>query len=210
MEDGIFEHSITFYWVCFAGKMPASNIWEEYRILWVQEDERRASIFNPAEKKIWMQQGLKSLNLWLQGERPAPKPLNHEDLYILRAPFFHLAELATSQFWLYLYYSRRPKQTLVKYASLIYELGATKLSFFLQQWPQKAFSLSLDVKCDQQTHQKNDVCNYGTNLKKIIQHSPITILPMFLAGEFPHKIEAFFCWVWFPHNSDIPFILVGR
>ncbi len=25
----------------------------------------------------------------------------------------------------------------VKYASLVYEPGATKLSFFLQQWPEK-------------------------------------------------------------------------
>jgi hypothetical protein len=34
-------------------------------------------------------------------------------------------------------HSRRPKQTFVKYASLVYEPGATKLSFFLQQRPQK-------------------------------------------------------------------------
>jgi hypothetical protein len=53
------------------------------------------------------------------------------------------------------------------------------------------------VKCDQQqqTHLKNDVSNYGTNLQKIILNSPITILPMFLAGEFSHMIEAVFCWV---------------
>jgi hypothetical protein len=25
MEDEIFKHSITFFWVCFAGKMPANN-----------------------------------------------------------------------------------------------------------------------------------------------------------------------------------------
>jgi hypothetical protein len=46
---------------------------------------------------------------------------------------------------------------------------------------------------------KNDVSNYGINLKKIIQQSPITILPMFLAEEFPHKIEAVFAgfkWVF--------------
>jgi hypothetical protein len=42
---------------------------------------------------------------------------------------------------------------------------------------------------------KNDVFNYGINLKKIIQQSPITILPMFFAWEFPHKIEAVFCLV---------------
>jgi hypothetical protein len=36
--------------------MPASNIL--YNILWIQEDERRARIVNPAENKLWMQQGL--------------------------------------------------------------------------------------------------------------------------------------------------------
>jgi hypothetical protein len=41
MEDEICEHY-------FAGKMPASNIL--YNILWVQADERRARIVNPAEK----------------------------------------------------------------------------------------------------------------------------------------------------------------
>jgi hypothetical protein len=49
MRDEISEHSIAFWWVCFAVKMPASNIL--YRILWVQEDERRAMIVNPAKKK---------------------------------------------------------------------------------------------------------------------------------------------------------------
>jgi hypothetical protein len=36
--------------------MPANNIL--YNILWVQEDERRARIGNPAEKFFWIQQGL--------------------------------------------------------------------------------------------------------------------------------------------------------
>jgi hypothetical protein len=40
---------LIFSWVCFAGKMPANNI--PYFILWVQEDERRARIVNPGEKK---------------------------------------------------------------------------------------------------------------------------------------------------------------
>ncbi len=44
-----FEHTITFSWVCFAGKMPASNIL--YKFLWVQEDERKARIVNPVKKK---------------------------------------------------------------------------------------------------------------------------------------------------------------
>jgi hypothetical protein len=36
--------------------VPANNI--PYKILWVQEDERRTRIVNPAEKKSWMQQRL--------------------------------------------------------------------------------------------------------------------------------------------------------
>jgi hypothetical protein len=40
---------MTFCWVCFAGRLPASNIL--YIISWVQEDERRVRIIvNPAEK----------------------------------------------------------------------------------------------------------------------------------------------------------------
>jgi hypothetical protein len=52
----ISEDSTNFCWVCFAGKMPASNLL--YNILWVQEDEKRAMIVDPAEKFFWMQQGL--------------------------------------------------------------------------------------------------------------------------------------------------------
>jgi hypothetical protein len=54
-EMEISEHSITFSWVRFAGKMPASNIL--YNLLWFQEDERRSMIVNLVEK-IWMQHGL--------------------------------------------------------------------------------------------------------------------------------------------------------
>jgi hypothetical protein len=50
MEDEISEHSTNFCWVRYGGKMPASNIL--YNILWVQEDERRARIVNPAEKNM--------------------------------------------------------------------------------------------------------------------------------------------------------------
>jgi hypothetical protein len=42
----------------------------------------------------------------------------------------------------------------VKYASFIYEPGATESPFYFNSDPKKAFSLSLDVKCDQQTHKK--------------------------------------------------------
>ncbi len=39
---------------------------------------------------------------------------------------------------------------------------------------------------------KKDASKSGINLKKIIQQSPVTILPMFLAGSFSHENEAFF------------------
>jgi hypothetical protein len=52
-----------------------------------------------------------------------------------------------------------------------------------------------NVISKQQTHKKNDVSNNGINLKKIVQRSLITILPMYFAGEFSHNFEAVFCWV---------------
>jgi hypothetical protein len=94
-------------------------------IVFKRMKEEQGLLLQP--KQLWMLQGL---NPWLHGERLAPKPLNHEDLYILRASFFHLAELATSEFWLNLHHSSRPKPTFVKYVSLIYEPGATKLMLF--------------------------------------------------------------------------------
>ncbi len=48
MEDEISEHSTNYCLACFAGNMPANNIL--YNILWVEGDERRARIVNPAEK----------------------------------------------------------------------------------------------------------------------------------------------------------------
>jgi hypothetical protein len=144
-------------WRC----LPATYCTTYYGIKRMKEEQ--GSLLQQ-KKKLWMQQGL---NPWLHDERPAPTPLNHEDLCILKASLFHLAEPATSEFWLSLHHPRHPKQTFAKWVCLIYEPGATKLLFFLQQWPQKDAFLSLDVKCDQQTHKK-DASNYGVNLKKII------------------------------------------
>jgi hypothetical protein len=70
---------------------------------------------------------------------------------------------------------------------------------FLSHWIQNVISKPI----------KNDVSNYGINLKKIIQQSPITILPIFLAGEFSHKIEAFllvlkgFLWVCIMGSQNV-------
>jgi hypothetical protein len=37
--------------------------------------------------------------------------------------------------------------------------------FFFNSGPKKVLSLSLNVKCDQQTHKKYDASNYCINLK---------------------------------------------
>ncbi len=90
------------------------------------------------QKKIWMQQGL---NPWPKGERPALKPreLKHTEDIIL--PFDW-----TCNRWLFLlklHHSRRTKRTFAKWACLIYEPGANKLLFILQQLPQiGAFSIT--------------------------------------------------------------------
>jgi hypothetical protein len=79
-----------------------------------------------------MQQGL---NLWLQGERPAPKPLNQEDLlmYWRHHSSIWMNLLRLSFDWIFIT-PDVPSRRL---------FGATKLSLFLQQWPQKgAFSLT--------------------------------------------------------------------
>jgi hypothetical protein len=73
-------------------------------------------------------------------------------------------------------------------------LSSSCCFFLKQRGPKNALFLLLSVKCEQQqqTHKKNDVSNYGINLHNFILNSTITILPMFLAGEFSHKIEAVF------------------
>ncbi len=112
---------------------------------------------------------------------------------ILRASFLHLRELATSEFWLNLYHSRRPKQTFVKYAaSVVYEPGATTPSFFLQQGPQKVLSLSPIVKCDQQTNKKMMSPIMASISGKLSNKVPIIIFQMLLAGRQTHNSRAFF------------------
>jgi hypothetical protein len=81
----------------------------------------------------------------------------------------------------------------VKYASLVFEPGATKLSFFLQQWPQKgAFSLSLDVKCDQGTHKEMLPPIMASIFRKSSNIVPIIFLRCYLLGDEPIIIELFY------------------
>jgi hypothetical protein len=53
MGDETSEHSTHFCWGHFAREMSVKKIL--YNILWAQADERRTRIFNPAEKKSWVQ-----------------------------------------------------------------------------------------------------------------------------------------------------------
>jgi predicted nucleic-acid-binding Zn-ribbon protein len=54
-------------------------------------------------------------------------------------------------------------------ACLFMNLVPLSSRFFFNSGPKKTLSLSLNLKCDQQTHKENDASNYGINLKKIIQ-----------------------------------------
>jgi hypothetical protein len=56
MEDEISEVSTNFCWVRFAGKVPASNIL--YNIYYGFKRMKEKQGLNPAEKNLWMQQGL--------------------------------------------------------------------------------------------------------------------------------------------------------
>jgi hypothetical protein len=67
---------------------------------------------------------------------------------------------------------------------------------FFNSGPKKALSLSLDENVISKPI-KNNFSNYGINLKKIIQRSPIIFLPMLFAGGFPNKVEAVFFLFYF-------------
>jgi hypothetical protein len=52
-------------------------------------------------------------------------------------------------------------------------LGPPSSCFFFNSGPKKALCLSLDVKCDQQTHKENNASNYGL----LSQENPPTKFP---------------------------------
>jgi hypothetical protein len=64
--------------------------------------------------------------------------------------------------------------------------------FFFNSGPKKALSLSLDVKCDQQSHKNMMPSIMASISRKSSNKVPITILQMLLAGRRTHKNKAFF------------------
>ncbi len=71
-------------------------------------------------------------------------------------------------------------------------LGPPSSRFLFNSGPKKALSLSLDVKCDQQTHKKNDASNHGINLKKMILQSSHNNFQILLVGRRTHDNRALF------------------
>ncbi len=67
--------------------------------------------------------------------------------------------------------------------------------FFFNRGPKKVLSLSLNVKCDQQTHKKIMSLIMASISRKLSNKVLITIIPMFFAGRQSHKNGAVFCWV---------------
>jgi hypothetical protein len=80
----------------------------------------------------------------------------------------------------------------VKYASLVYEPGPPSSRFFFNSGPKKALSLSLDVKCDQQTHKKMLPPIMASVSRKSSTKVPIIFFRCYLLGDKPIIIELFF------------------
>jgi hypothetical protein len=71
-------------------------------------------------------------------------------------------------------------------------LGPPRFGFFFNSGPKKAFSLSLDVKCDQQNHKNMMPPIMASISRKSSNKVPITIFQMFLAGRQTNKNKAVF------------------
>jgi hypothetical protein len=140
-------------------------------------------------KKSWLYQGLN--NLWLQGDRPVSKPLCHKYFLISSASFFYFIELTSHceccEQWKSLHWCMQTSQADVCKA-FKHSLGtwySKACFFFFSCGTKNILSLSLNVNVTRNSKPIKKRClqvsNAGINLKKILQQSPITILPMFLA-----------------------------
>jgi hypothetical protein len=72
-----------------------------------------------------------------------------------------------------------------KVASLVYEPGATKLSFFFNSGPKKVLSLSLNVKGDLQTHKKIISPIMASISRKSSYKVPIIIFGCYIMADDP-------------------------
>ncbi len=124
MEDEVSEHSTNSCWVRSAGKMPVSNIL--FRISWVQENERRERIVT-SRKNYGCSSDCHS-SIWLN---------------LLRLSFDWTCITPDV-----------PSRFLWSMQALFMNLVPPSSHFFFNSGPKRTLSLSLDVKCDQQTHKK--------------------------------------------------------
>jgi hypothetical protein len=88
------------------------------------------------------------------------------------------------------------------------KLGPPSSCFFFNGGPKKALSLSLDVKCDQQTHEKMMPPIMASNSRKSSNKVPIIIFQMLLAGRRTHNNRFFmrlrgFLWVWIMGSQNV-------
>jgi hypothetical protein len=140
-----------------------------------------------------MQQGL---NLWLQGDRPAPKPLNHVGLLIYwgHHSSIWMNLLCLSFDWTCIT-PDVPSRRLQSPQALFMNLVPPSSCIFFNSGPKNALSLSLDVKCDHQTHTKMMPLIMASISRKSSNKVSITIFQMLLVGRRTHKSKAFFLQV---------------
>ncbi len=134
----IFEHTIIFAgFVLLERCLPAIYCTTYYGLKRMKEEQGLLI----QSKNTWMQQGL---NLWLEGERPAPKPLNHEDLLIFWGHHSSIwLNLHRPSFYWTCITPYVPSRHLKSMQAIFMNLRTPSSRFFLQQWPQKgAFSLT--------------------------------------------------------------------
>jgi hypothetical protein len=94
------------------------------------------------------------LSPWLQGERPTPKPLNRRTCsYLGHHSSIWLNLLRLSFDWTCIT-PDVPSRFLWSMQALFMNLVPPSSHFFFNSGPKRTLSLSLDVKCDQQTHKK--------------------------------------------------------
>jgi hypothetical protein len=100
--------------------------------------------------------------------------------------------------------------------ALIINLVPPSSRFFFNSGPKKVLSLSLNVKCDQQTHKKMMPPIMASISRKLPNKVPIIILQMLLAGRRTHKNKVFlmgsrgFLWVRIMGSQNVMGLDYGK